>query len=330
MSRARPVLTAVIMAVGSIAALTAGGSAPDARLATDMSEPPPSTIVFAPADPTVVEAPPTTATPPPPPATTPVTRRVVAAPKGDGVGDKNRPDTRAKPKPAPVPLGTPFVGKLDGADIEGYARYEPQTTCDPAAKPGTVALRDLLLARYPNTSSSGIGRGCDVGGTSEHKEGRAFDWGANVTNAAQRAAVDDFIAALFATDAFGHKHALARRMGIMYVIWNNQIWGAYSADAGWRPYSGDSPHTDHVHISMSWAGARGETSFWSGRVVPGLPDGSRPTRPSRPTTTTRPRTTTTRRVRPSTTTSTSMRPPTTTTSSTTSIPASTTSTTRRG
>ena len=183
---------------------------------------------------------------------------------------KNKPDKAPKPKAAPAT--GPIVGKLDGPEIEGYARYEGQSTCDPAAKPGTLALRNLLLSRYPNTSSSGISRACDVGGKSEHKEGRAFDWGANVGNAAQRAAVEDFLRFLFATDSYGHQHALARRMGVMYVIWNQQIWHAYRADLGWQPYTGSSPHTDHVHISLSWAGARAETSYYSGTVVKGLPD----------------------------------------------------------
>jgi hypothetical protein len=260
------------------------------------------------------------------PAPVKVVRRVVQ-PAGDGKKNTNKPDTRPKPAAARVPLGTPFVGKYDGPDIEGYARYEAQSTCDPAPKPGTVALRDLLLSRYPNTSSLGIGRSCETDGVSEHEEGRAFDWGANVNNAAQRAAVDDFITALFATDKYGHPHALARRMGVMYVIWNHQIWGAYQADAGWRPYDGANPHTDHMHISMSWAGARSETSFWSGHVVPGLPDGTRPTRPPRPSTTSTtrpprpPRTTTT--TRPRTTTTTTRRP---TSTSTTRRPTSTTST----
>ena len=183
---------------------------------------------------------------------------------------KNKPDKAPKPKAAPAT--GPIVGKVDGPEIEGYARYEGQATCDPAAKPGTLALRNRLLSRYPVTSSSGISRGCDVGGKSEHKEGRAFDWGANVGNGAQRAAVEDFLRFLFATDSYGHQHALARRMGVMYVIWNQQIWHAYRADLGWQPYSGSSPHTDHVHISLSWAGARAETSYYSGTVVKGLPD----------------------------------------------------------
>ena len=210
-----------------------------------------------------VDAPTTTVT------AAPVTTRVTSKPrpKGDGNNDENKKDTRPKPPPSGVPLGAPFVGKYTGADIEGFARYDGQSTCDPAAKAGTTALRDLLLARYPSTTSLGISRACDVGGQSEHKEGRAFDWGADVGNAADQAAVNDFLTALMATDEQGHAYALARRMGVMYVIWNRQIWGAYDSNDGWRPYDGDNPHTNHVHISLSWAGARGETSFWSGAVL---------------------------------------------------------------
>jgi hypothetical protein len=96
----------------------------------------------------------------------------------------------------------------------------------------------------------------------------------NITNANEKAAAQSFIGALMATDSAGNKHALARRMGIMYVIWDRQIWSAYRASEGWRPYSGASAHRDHVHISLSWAGANGRTSFWSGTVPPDLPTAS--------------------------------------------------------
>jgi hypothetical protein len=96
----------------------------------------------------------------------------------------------------------------------------------------------------------------------------------NITNANEKAAAESFVNALMATDKAGNKHALARRMGVMYVIWNRQIWSAYRASEGWRPYSGASAHRDHVHISMSWAGALGRTSFWSGTVPPDLPTAS--------------------------------------------------------
>jgi hypothetical protein len=174
------------------------------------------------------------------------------------------------PKPVPV-LAAP--GTVTGP-IEGYAAYEPQRTCDPTAKIGTKSLAGALLRDYAGSRNLGIVRGCSVGGRSEHKEGRAFDWGVNITNPNEKAATDSFIGALLATDGDGNKHALARRIGVMYIISNRQIWSAFRASEGWRPYSGSSPHRDHVHISLSWAGANGRTSFWSGTVPPDLPTAS--------------------------------------------------------
>ena len=171
------------------------------------------------------------------------------------------------PKPVPV-LAAP--GTVTGP-IEGYAAYEPQRTCDPTAKVGTKSLAGALLRDYAGSRNLGIVRGCAVGGRSEHKEGRAFDWGVNITNPHEKAAAQAFIGALMATDAAGNRHALARRMGVMYLIFDRQIWSAYRASEGWRPYSGSSPHRDHVHLSLSWAGALGRTSFWSGTVPPDLP-----------------------------------------------------------
>lgn len=241
-----------------------------------------------------------------PPTTAPRVRVKAAAkpkPTGDGLHDENKKDTRPVPKPTGLPLGSPYIGAYSGPDIEGFARYEGQSTCDPTPKSGTLALRDVLLARYPSTKSLGVSRDCAVGGQSEHKEGRAFDWGADINDPSDVAAVTDFLNALFATDAEGHRYALARRMGVMYVIWNQQIWGAYSAKDGWRPYDGANPHTDHAHISLSWEGGLGKTSFWSGTIVPGLPDIFKP-KPTT-TTTTRPRRTTTTWRHGSTTSSTS-------------------------
>ena len=71
---------------------------------------------------------------------------------------------------------------------------------------------------------------------------------------------------LVKTDKYGNRYAKARRLGIQYLIWNHKIWGSYSASSGWRKYTGANPHTDHVHISFTWAGARKKTSFWTGKV----------------------------------------------------------------
>ena len=151
------------------------------------------------------------------------------------------------------------------AAIEPLASYVGQSTCSPGAKGGTKAFANLLLRTYPRSRSLGISRSCSVGGKSEHKEGRAFDWGMNARNATDRAQVKALMEWLLKTDAYGNRYAMARRLGIQYMIWNRRIWGAYSAGSGWRKYTGSNPHTDHVHFSLSWAGARKNSSFWKPR-----------------------------------------------------------------
>ncbi len=163
-------------------------------------------------------------------------------------------------------VAAPTPPKSYTAPIEAYAAYSPQTTCSPTAKPGVVAFRDQLLKTYSWTRSLGIVRACDVGGRSEHKEGRAFDWGVNASSTRDVAAVNDLFKWLFATDRYGNRHAMARRLGIQYIIWNRKIWSSYAVADGWRAYTGASPHTDHVHFSFSWPGARMTTSYWTGKV----------------------------------------------------------------
>jgi hypothetical protein len=177
------------------------------------------------------------------------------------------------PQPGAAGCTTPtqLINTGFPAEIEPYQPSDPQTACDPTPKPGVVQFKDVLLATYPVTGFSGIARECG-GGTSEHKEGRAFDWGASVSNPQQRAAVDDALGKILATDEHGNTHALFRRLGLMYIIWNRQIISSSRIDEGWRPYQcvqpadSDTCHTEHVHFSFSWAGAMGQTSwFTSGR-----------------------------------------------------------------
>ena len=153
-----------------------------------------------------------------------------------------------------------------GPSIDAYASYDPQDTCDPTAKPGVTAFKDLLNQTY-GAHTWGISRSCDVGGTSEHKEGRALDYHFNYFDAGQRADANDLLGWLLATDGYGNRHAMARRLGIMYIIWNRQIWTAYNASAGWQGYSGSNPHTDHIHFSFSWRGALKQTTWWTGRLT---------------------------------------------------------------
>ena len=86
--------------------------------------------------------------------------------------------------------------------------------------------------------------------------------------------VERIINLLLAPDRMGNEHALARRMGIQEIIWNCRSWwsgmsamGKYSAcydRKGRRVRIDDtSAHRDHIHLGLSWPGARMRTTFWS-------------------------------------------------------------------
>jgi uncharacterized cupin superfamily protein len=152
-----------------------------------------------------------------------------------------------------------------GPGIDGYQPYVGQSTCNPTPKPGVVEFRDLLRAAY-GRPDSGISRDCASGGQSEHKEGRALDYPFNVNNSGENAQANDVLNWLLATDRHGNAHALARRLGIMYIIWNRRIWESYNPGAGWQSYTGANPHTDHIHFSFGWPGANRQTTWWTGRL----------------------------------------------------------------
>jgi peptidoglycan hydrolase-like protein with peptidoglycan-binding domain len=143
------------------------------------------------------------------------------------------------------------------AEADPASPYLPQTSCSPIDMPGVVKLRALVLKTYGEGGAGAIHHGCTEG-VSEHSEGRAWDWMVDVGDTSERTAAANFIG--WATANGGRN---ARRLGIMYIIYNKKIWAIYRASEGWRTSSG---HTDHVHISFSWNGARGNTSFWTGKV----------------------------------------------------------------
>jgi peptidoglycan hydrolase-like protein with peptidoglycan-binding domain len=148
--------------------------------------------------------------------------------------------------------------------VDVVPSYQAQRSCDPAAKPGVEAYARLLLTTYRQGRNGGIVRGCGTGASSEHKEGRAFDWMLSVDVPAEKAAGDALTSWLTGPDDTGAVGGNARRLGVMYVIWNRRTWSTYRAGEGWRPYTGVSPHTDHVHTSFSWDGAMQRTSWWTG------------------------------------------------------------------
>ena len=156
------------------------------------------------------------------------------------------------------------------APVEPYAGYQPQTRCRRKPKPGILMLADWLTARGGGYGP--ISRSCAGSSRSEHKESRAFDWLLDARDAEDEALAAATLEELFAPDDTGEQDALARRMGIMYVIWNDRMYASYndfeptrylsSSCRTRRRCSKTLRHRDHVHVSLTRKGARGRTSWY--------------------------------------------------------------------
>ena len=154
--------------------------------------------------------------------------------------------------------------------MEPYAGYQPQTSCRRTPKAGVLMLADWLVARGGGYGP--ISRSCAGSSRSEHKESRAFDWLLDATDPADAALAAALLDEVLAPDDTGQPHALARRMGIMYIIWNDRMWASYDGfvekrylSSGCRNRRTCSPtlrHRDHLHVSLTRQGAKGITSWY--------------------------------------------------------------------
>lgn len=177
--------------------------------------------------------------------------------------------------PAAASAKVPTPPRSYSSAIETLAPYQPQHRCAQYHRKGTYALGGLLKKTYPGTTWYAL-RPCGSG-TSEHYDGRAIDWMVSAAVRWQKADATSVINWLLAKDKYGNAFAMARRLGIMYIIFNNRMWGAW--DGKWEDYDGctaasmqanqydNACHRTHIHLSLSWKGAFGVTSFWTGKVA---------------------------------------------------------------
>ncbi|MCB0918644.1 MAG: carboxypeptidase regulatory-like domain-containing protein [Actinobacteria bacterium] len=175
--------------------------------------------------------------------------------------------------PEPIlPTNTPASPGFAGLPVDEITSYEPQKECRTQPRPGTVALRELLLATYGEDIPAYMNREC-LSDTSEHYDGRAIDWMVDSRDRNQASKGDAFVQWLLATRD-GEPAAMARRLGVMYLVWRGRIWGQYRLEDGWREYNDCSQaqyrspeydntcHRNHIHISLNHDGAEQRTSWY--------------------------------------------------------------------
>ena len=119
--------------------------------------------------------------------------------------------------------------------------YQSATGPTDGPEPGTKRLADYLEQKWPATAFWGIYNPRKIGGTnrwSTHAEGRGLDLGIPLDDAGLDLGNE------IAQWLIDH----AEQLGCQYLIWNGRSW---SPSRGWRIYTGQSPHRDHIHLEQT-------------------------------------------------------------------------------
>ncbi len=153
--------------------------------------------------------------------------------------------------------------------------------CDYVWRKGVKGFGDMVAAA--NGYEYQGPRQCAPGqvATSQHHSGRALDIMIDHRDPEEQLDGRALMVYLFANDA---EHL--RRLGVVEIIWGGRIWTtAVDSESNvthrlksWRVFKecspGDPPtycHYDHMHISLSVAGASKRTTFWTARTLSPLP-----------------------------------------------------------
>ena len=115
-------------------------------------------------------------------------------------------------------------------------------------QPAPKELAKMLKLNFPQITQTGIYNDRNVAGTtkkSSHAEGRGLDIHLSAFVPEQRMLADQLY------PVFIRK---ASQLGIDNVIWNKQIWS--KTKGGPRLYTGQNPHTDHIHIEFTREGSQ--------------------------------------------------------------------------
>lgn len=164
----------------------------------------------------------------------------------------HRAGRKESPAPAPAPQTS---DRAAGRVIRGtFSR------CATGEQPGARAMADQwrrLTGRQAGTFNC---RKTEAGTPSLHGEGRSIDLHGRVDRPAEKAQADAYVAWM---------QSNAVELQVAYLIWNHNQWSWARRAEGWRPYGGNNKHIDHIHVDLSWEGARNPSPLFSGGV-PGL------------------------------------------------------------
>lgn len=164
--------------------------------------------------------------------------------------DAHRASRKAGPLPAPAPQTS---DRAAGRVVRGTF-----TRCATGEQPGARAMADQwrrLTGRQAGTFNC---RKTEAGTPSLHGEGRSIDLHARVDRPAEKAQADAYVAWM---------QSNAVELQVAYIIWNHNQWSWARRAEGWRPYTLANKHIDHIHVDLSWEGARNPSPLFQQGVT---------------------------------------------------------------
>jgi len=184
----------------------------------------------------------------------------------DPVYDEDPTGVRA----APVAHGWNPPADIRAAGDRQYVAYTAAgawaggANCGGGLRAGTREVGDFVKVTFAGVSGYG-GYSCrpntaNTAQLSVHGSGRAIDIMIPLKSGDADNARGDQIANYLVQNA--------EAIGVQFIIWDRNDWGASRAAPKLRAYGGPHPHTDHLHVELSPAGAAKMTAWFAQNTPP--------------------------------------------------------------
>lgn len=163
-----------------------------------------------------------------------------------------------------IPADIRAIADQQNVPYTGAGAWAGGANCGGGLLAGTREVGDFVRANFAGTTSYG-GYACrpNTANTSQlsvHGTGRAIDIMIPLKGGDANNAVGDRIANFLVQNA--------EAIGVQFVIWDRNSWGASRSQPKLRAYTGPHAHTDHIHVELSPAGARRMTEWFSTNTPP--------------------------------------------------------------
>jgi MYXO-CTERM domain-containing protein len=166
----------------------------------------------------------------------------------------------AEPGPWLIPDDVMAAGDEQFVEFTSGGPWVGEEGCGGGLLEGTGILREYLFTYYPQAHEIG-GYACrpivgDPANMSVHATGRALDIMIHPVDGGEADnEMGDPIANWFVANA--------EYIGVQQIIWDRLVWRAQDAPGEKaRPYTGEHPHHDHVHVELSVEAAGLGTPFF--------------------------------------------------------------------